>query len=412
MKICTGDQGLTLALLFLVSLLGEVDFQMIPPLLPLLATTLQVQPGYVGRAVPIYSISAGIFSLLFGCLSDQFGRKPFIKYGLLGFSGASLFTCLAGSIELLFIARFLSGMTAGGLTTCATSYAADMFYYEKRGQAMGVLSGAYFTAAILGVPLATTVAATRGWRPIFLVISGLAVCAALLVSKFLAANPHSGSQSPLSRDRLNLARIKRVTVASLKKKETAAILWASLLSSGAIVGFITYLGSHLNGQLHVPVQRIGLLFLWAGVTSLIGAPLAGVLSDKWGKKTVLVVSGIALAACLFAVPRLSWSLWLFSSLGLAGLAIAFRMAPLLAIITELVPIRERGTLLAVRDTLSQLGIAVSTLVSSYCYLYWGYQAVGLFSASLIVTSTLLVLFLVVEPNQPSETERSFLQSGC
>src|SRR5438552_290116 len=156
MKIRQGDQGFTLLLLFLVSLLGEVDYQIIPPLLPFLATTFQVQSGYVGRAVPIYSISAGIFSLLFGYLSDQFGRKPFIKYGLLGFSGASLFTALAGSKELLFMARFLTGMTTGALATCATSYAADMFHYEKRGRAMGVLSGAYFTAAILGVPVAST----------------------------------------------------------------------------------------------------------------------------------------------------------------------------------------------------------------------------------------------------------------
>ena len=310
------------------------------------------------------------------------------------------------------MARFLTGMTAGALSTCATSYAADVFHYEKRGQAMGVLSGAYFTAAILGVPVASTIAATRGWRPIFLAMSGLAACAALLVGKFLQTNPHPVSQAPLSRDRLNLARIKHVTAASLKKKETAAILWASLLSSGAIVGFITYLGSHLNNQLRIPVQRVGLIFLWAGVTSLVGAPLSGLLSDKWGKKTVLVASGGVLACCLLAVPRLSWNLWLFGGLGLAGLAIAFRMAPLLAIITELVPAQERGTLLAVRNTLSQLGIAASTLVSSYCYLYWGYQAVGLFSASLIVASTLLVLFLVEEPNQRRGTEISFLQSGC
>src|SRR2546425_5566585 len=411
MKTCSGDPGLTLVLLFLVSLLGEVDYQIIPPLLPLVAATFHVQPAYVGRAVPVYSISAGVFSLLFGCLSDQFGRKPFIKYGLVGFSVASLLTCLAGSMELLFVARFLTGMTTGALATCATSYAADAFHYEKRGQAMGILSGAYFTAAILGVPVASTIAARSGWRPIFLVVSGLAVFAALLVSKFLETNAH-GSRSPLPQERLNLARIKKMTVASLKNRETAAILWASLLSSGAIVAFITYLGSHLNGHLHVPIQRVGLVFLWAGVASLIGAPLSGVLSDQWGKKTVLIVSGIVLAACLFVLPRLSWDLWLLGVLGLAGLAIAFWMAPFLAIITELVSPQQRGTLLAVRNTLSQLGIAASTWVSSYCYLYWGYPAVGLFSASLIAASTLVVLFLVVEPNRQRKTEGSSLQFRC
>ena len=61
----------------------------------------------------------------------------------------------------------------------------------------------------------------------------------------------------------------------------------------------------------------------------------------------------------------SWSLLL------AGLSIAFRMAPLLAITTELVNPSERGTFLALRNALSQLGIAASTLSASYLFFRLG-----------------------------------------
>jgi len=262
---------------------------------------------------------------------------------------------------------------------------------------MGILSAAYFAAAIIGIPAVTATVGKTGWRPIFWAISGMALGISLLACPFLQSYPHSVSQAPVSSDGLRLEQLTKMLVSTMKRSEIFAILLASLLSSGAIVGFITYLGSHLNSQLHVPIQKVGFLFLWAGLTSLIGAPLAGALSDRLGKKVLLVISGLALAFCLVVIPRLSLGVWLIACLGLAGFAIAFRMAPLLSIITELVTPQERGTLLALRNALSQVGIAASTFASSYFYVYAGYRAVGLFSAALVIVSTLLVLFLINEP---------------
>jgi predicted MFS family arabinose efflux permease len=106
------------------------------------------------------------------------------------------------------------------------------------------------------------------------------------------------------------------------------------------------------------------------------------------------------------IPRLPLGMLLFACLGLAGFAIACRMAPLLSIITEIVAPQERGTLLALRNALSQVGIAASTFVASYFYLYSGYGVVGLFSAALVIVSTLLVLLLVGEPTPDLRTRRN------
>src|SRR3990172_12607870 len=99
-----------LALLFVIGFLGELDYQLIPPLLPLLAKDFRVDPGYGARAVTVYSLSAAFFSLLFGYLSDRHGRRPFILLGLLSFSIAAFLTSHAGSVESFFLLRLLSGM--------------------------------------------------------------------------------------------------------------------------------------------------------------------------------------------------------------------------------------------------------------------------------------------------------------
>ena len=202
-----------------------------------------------------------------------------------------------------------------------------------------------------------------------------------------------------SQERLSLTRIRTVVSLILQRRETFSILLASMLSSGAIVAFITFLGSHLNLHLKVSIQQVGLVFLLCGLSSLVGAPLSGIVADRWAKRPLLILSGLLLAGCLAVIPGLHWNRALFAVMGVAGFAIAFRMAPLLALTTELVDARERGTFLALRNALSSIGIAISTLMASYFYQAGGYQTVGLFASGLTVVSTLLIFMFVREPKR-------------
>jgi len=408
MKTRASDQSFVLIILFTVSLVGELDYQIIPPLLPLLATTFLVEPSIAGRIVPLYAISAGLSSLSFGYLSDQYGRRPFITFGLVGFSTGTLLTSVTHSLEWLCLARLLTGAAAGGLMTCATSYAADFFHYRHRGRAMGLLSASYFAAAIVGIPLVTSTASKIGWRPVFLAIAIISVSLAPLVWQVLRPRDKFGFQDDAVPESQVLSRIVRISTSLIRRRETCAILLVSMFTSGAVVGFVTYLGSHLNRELHVPIQQVGLIFFWSGSASLIGAPVAGILADRFGKRVMLIISGLILALCLAIIPTLSVGLGLLVCLALAGLTIAFRMAPLLSIATELVFSRERGTLLALRNASSQLGIAISTFLSSFCYLYGGYHAVGFFASSQALVSTLLTWCFIREP-KPEDQAVKILQ---
>ena len=391
--------ALILLLLFCIGLLGEVDYQMIPPLLPLLASGFSVTTSHAARVVPVYSVASAVFSLLFGYLSDHFGRKRFIQVGLVCFSVICAGTFASASFETFLLARFLSGVATGAIVTTATSYAADYFSYDRRGSAMGILSTAYFAAAILGIPASTAVAARWGWRPLFLVTASAALVCGVLVWKFIQAETAAQVHAIDSRHRLSFSRIRQVFGLCLRRRDTLSILLASPLSSGAIVAFITFLSSHLIAEQHVTVQQVGLVFLLCGLASLAGAPLSGIVADRWAKKPLLVLSGFVLSACVAAVPKLMWGPGLFAVLALTGLSIAFRMAPLLAITTELVNPSERGTFLALRNALSQLGITAATLSASYLFASWGYSWVGAFSACLLTISSLVILFFVKEPQR-------------
>ena len=122
-------------------------------------------------------------------------RKRFIQAGLVCFSVTCAGAFASASFETFLLARLLSGVATGAIVTAATSYAADYFSYDRRGRAMGILSTAYFAAAILGIPAATTIAGHWGWRPLFLSTASAALICGALVWKFIQAEtPGSGSR--------------------------------------------------------------------------------------------------------------------------------------------------------------------------------------------------------------------------
>lgn len=400
MRPVAGNSTLILMILFGVSLLSEVDYQVIPPLLPLLAIDFHVDPGYAGRAVTVYALSAAMATLLFGHLSDQLGRKPFVQIGLFAFAVTALLSALSSSMNLFLLTRFLTGVAAASFAVSTTSYAADYFHYGQRGRAMGFLTAAYFVAAIIGIPSATLVATAWGWRVIYFTNSILSLILGLSVVQFLV---HSPAVAPKGSIRgLGFDKLRSVLTRYALRGDMLALLTGVLLTSGATVGFITYLASHLHKELHLSMRQVGGVYLWCGLASLIGAPLSGSLSDRFGKKALLIFGGAILACGMVIIPVLPAGRGLWTALGLAGMAMAFRMAPLLALLTEIATPGDRGTLLAVRSTLSQLGIATISFAASYCYLYKGYLAVGVLAGSLTAFSTLMALFFVREPGGDSE----------
>ena len=146
--------------------------------------------------MPVYSVASAVFSLLFGYLSDHFGRKRFIQAGLVCFAVTCAGTFASASFDTFLISRFFSGVTTGAIVTAATSYAADYFSYDRRGRAMGILSTAYFAAAILGIRRPQLVAGQWGWRPLFLVTAS-----ARCDLRHLGLEVHPGGDgSPGSRD--------------------------------------------------------------------------------------------------------------------------------------------------------------------------------------------------------------------
>ncbi len=372
-------------ILFTVLFLGVSDTQLVPPLLATMAADLDVRPGRMGTIVTVFALAAAASALLLGPLSDRIGRKRLISIALAAFAAGSLATSQSSHFSTLAASRMLTGFAAGALSTLSISYAGDLYAYRHRGKAMGILSTAYFLAFVIAVPVGAVVATAYGWMRVF---AGFALAGAVMAWITARTLPEDAGVRPRTGAGSSL-------LAHFRHRDRIAGVAAAFLTSGGLVGFITYVGVWLDGQ-GVTVLRYAWLFLAAGVAASAASPLSGWLSDRVGKRGVLLASNLALAALFLVVAGMGWGPGLFAGISLLGVTAGARQGPLHALTTELVDARTRGSYVAVRNAASQLGIAVVAAASAAAFDRAGFRAVAGIAAGV----TLLIPLTLVWMREP------------
>jgi predicted MFS family arabinose efflux permease len=385
-----------IANLFLLLFLGVADNQMIAALLPLLEGSFSKGVEAASLLVMVYSVMAAFASFISGALSDHYGRRKFLLGGVVLFAVASGISSQTRTFEELLLARALTGLAAGTISTCSIAFAGDWFDYRVRGKAIGLVSSAYFAAPIVGVPLAGQIADHFGWRRVFLFFAGLGLMVAVI--SLLLPQEKLVSQSSSGKLRATL----HVFGTFLKRSDIVAALGVAFFVSAGLVGFITYIGQWLSDHFKIPTSGITLVFMVGGIASLVGAPLGGILADRWGKRPVSIASNVLLGLAVGLVPFLHWGLWLFLVFGATGLGAAFRQGPLTALMTEMVPTAQRGIFIALRNIASQLGIVTIALVGGILYQHSGYFAVTSVCAVMTLLVAVLLTTHIVEPRPVSE----------
>ena len=358
-------------ILFGVLFLGVSDTQLVPPLLSLIADDFETSPGHAGIIVTSYSLAAAVFALFAGPLSDRIGRRKVLAAGLTLFAAASFSTQHVTTLGALIAVRSLTGLAAGTLSTCALSFAGDYYPYNERGRAMGILSMAYFLAFVVSAPAGALMAPRWGWQSVFGSLSVLAIVMFILTAwKLPETRQHKHTPLVLPNFRSHFAKPDRL-----------AGMAAAFLTSGGLVGYLTYVGAWLTIERQIELDRVALIFMISGAAAVAAAPMSGWLSDHAGKRNVIIWANIFLAPGFIIVARLDWGWILAIGIALLGIAASARQGPLHALTTEIVGAEIRGEYTAVRNAASQLGIATAAAVSAYVFDTAGFAGVSVVAAA-------------------------------
>jgi predicted MFS family arabinose efflux permease len=350
------DETRLVLVLFALLALGNVDAQVMAPLLPEIARGLGTTEAWVGRAVSGYAIAAAVAALVAGPLSDRLGRRGFLAGAAVVLGLASAGSSITGSFAGFALARVAAGAGAGVISALSIAAIADAVPYERRGRSMGWVATAYTAAPIFGVPLAAWVAGAFGWRVNYAAFAASGVFFGLAVQAWLRAESRPTGHEVRS----------RLYLSFFASRSTALGALSAFFITGGVTGFLLFLGAYLQKDRGLTLSQVGLVFLLSGAASLAGAFGAGRLSDRVGKSRVALAGCLSLAAVLAAVPHLRGPA-LYLALALIGVSVAARLAPLQSIVTELVPPDSRGAYVALRNTLSQGGNAAAAVGGAALY---------------------------------------------
>ena len=258
---------------------------------------------------------------------------------------------------------------------------------------MGSILSSYFAALILGVPLGSLLGDRLGWNAVF-GVSGL-MALMLLLSTQCFLSPLAGSAGSATTE-LVIVQQGEKYARFLREKNTIGALLSSFLASAGMMGFLAFVGVWLHDAFGISGRHVGLVFLVSGAAALLASPFAGALSDRIGKRSQFVISNVVLAGLLALLPGLRWGMTLFGVFCAISLAAAFRQGPMEALLTECVPPESRGSFIALKNSFSQLGIALSALVSGFLFQRSGYLAVCLLGAAANILAAAGILLLVRE----------------
>ncbi|UII57853.1 MFS transporter [Cytobacillus spongiae] len=135
-----------------------------------------------------YLLMNSVTVLIYGKLSDLFGRKPIIIMGILIFLVGSILCGTVKTMEMLILFRFIQGFGAGAVMPIATTIVGDIYTKEERSKIQGYLSSVWGISAVMGPALGGILVEYVSWRFVFWINVPLGILAMIGIWLFLHEN--------------------------------------------------------------------------------------------------------------------------------------------------------------------------------------------------------------------------------
>lgn len=311
-----------LLIIFAVVLVDMLSFSIVLPLLPYLAKSIGASATQIGLLTAMYPLAQMVAAPLLGRLSDRVGRKPVLILSILGTAGGFVVLAVAQFLPILFISRFVDGITGGNISV-AQAYIADVTEPKDRGKALGLIGAAFGLGFILG-PVAGGLLSGISYSLPAWVGAGLALANAAAVAFVLPESLSVDDRARLAARERRHAFDPRALFDALGHKRVGPLLWIRLATGLSFSIFETSFALWALAALGLTSQANGMVLGYVGVLSVfVQAFLIGRLTARFSDDRLILFSlalaGVALALWGF-VPNLPLLIVLMPALSV-GLAV-------------------------------------------------------------------------------------------
>ncbi len=351
--------------------IGVTEFTMMG-LLKEVEQGLTISTPEAGHLISAYALGVVVGAPLLAAVGAKLPRKNLALGLMLFFTVANLASFLAPDYGSMLVSRFAAGLPHGAFFGVAAVIAASLVPPTRRGWAISMVMAGLSISNVIGVPAATWVGQTYGWRLLFILVGALGMLTLVLIWRFVPFQ----KAHPDASIRRELGALKRLQV------------WLAILIG--IVGFggffatYTYISHTMTNVAGLPSSMIPLVVALYGLGMVAGNVVGGRIADKSVMGTLYsVLPAIAVALVVYAIAaHWPWSaLVMVFVVGAAGSMLIPALQTRLLDASPDAPSLASSLNHAALNVANALGAFLGGLVIAWG---WGYVAPALVGACLAV----------------------------
>jgi predicted MFS family arabinose efflux permease len=185
----------------------------------------------------------------------------------------------------------------------------------------------------------------------------------------------------------------------LKRPEVAWAAAAFFLAFLGVSVFVIYLPTWMERNLGATGDQIAMMFLLGGIANVVTGPQAGKLSDKIGRRGIILLACLGLSALmLLTIPLVRGMTSAYVVFSLIMVLVAMRVSPFSALLTALVKDERRGSLMSLTVALGQMGFALGGAIAGPLFAGAGYSSNAVLGAVFVLGMGLIVWYKIPEPS--------------
>jgi len=283
--------GITLLLILAaLSASAPMSVDMYLPAFPALAQDLMTDSGQVQLTLSAFLLGFAFAPIVWGPLSDRFGRKPILYAGLAIFVVASIGGALSASIDILIAFRFLQAVGGSAAASLARAIVRDRYDREEAARTLSLLFVVMAIAPMAAPILGGQVLVFFGWRAIFWALAGFGVmCLAITVYPLRETLPAA------RRTRHDVGEMAKSYGALVRNKRYLGYAFCQGLSFAGMFAYIAGSPFVVIELFGIAPELYGFLFAAHVIALMVGSFVNSRLVTRIGVDRMLAAGTIGIA---------------------------------------------------------------------------------------------------------------------
>lgn len=310
-QIWTAPRWALAALLALLGMLGPFSIDTYIPAFSGIAQAIGATPVQMQQTLSAYLFGFAFMNLLHGALSDSFGRRPVVLWGIAVFTVASIGCALAQNIGQLVFFRALQGLSTGAGIVVSRAVIRDMFPPDQAQKVMSQVTIYFGVAPAVAPIVGGWLFVHAGWHSIFWFLTAVGVALWIANWKLLPETLHVTHRQPF-----NVRNLMRGYWQLGSSPQFLLLALASGIPFNGMFLYVLSAPAFLGQHLHLAPTE----FFWFFILTISGimagsfasGRLAGRIPPKlqirWGFLVMFSVSIANVAANFLFPARAAWAL--------------------------------------------------------------------------------------------------------